>query len=641
MATAQETAEELHRAIAIRSRALEEASRRLRGPLSRARGDLRTGLDLIETFAREVRRAAQLEWDRTAPDPAAQEQVLTPLLRSVTLAASLLERHFAHGDRRELSEALTREIRSVLEELGLGKYRVIASHGDPNNFLTSYGDVEGALFTPIDPIVGRPGLAGRPYALFQVPRIEGSHLYWRPWLLGHEVAHVAVTELKAIEAFDLGNKFDHAAASALISPGVGAASPPILKRRALFEIARGWLTELLCDAFALLRYGPAAIAALGEYSVTSGSMDLLSTTHPPGSMRLELLSMHLGAITEPRLSAVVLPQLAVLPNPLTLSEPWAEHLHQFFLNHQVDVLQVVKEWPATPFSWDQRTELTLALADRVMSGLPGAEIVELDGVIQAASDADVVNAVWVARCEGSQVPIDDLGRKALSSLEFCRRWVGGGGALPLLTRDTPHEPALVGFERGTLSETSLINRMHPDCQRRLDVLPLLQRPRGSAIDLRLGNRFIVFRRTAVGSFDTLELGSDPRIMQTYVELDWSEQFVLHPNEMVLGASLEYLGLPSDLTAQVASRSSYGRLGLLSATAVQVHPFFHGCLTLELVNLSTIPLTLSPGERIAQLVINATDEVPDPGAEKYVYATGPEFSKVRDDDEADVLRRLRS
>jgi len=129
-------------------------------------------------------------------------------------------------------------------------------------------------------------------------------------------------------------------------------------------------------------------------------------------------------------------------------------------------------------------------------------------------------------------------------------------------------------------------------------------------------------------------------VQSYIELDWSEQLVLHPNEMVLGASLEYIALPPDLAAQVVSRSSYGRLGLLSATAVQVHPFFHGCLTLELVNLSTIPLCLSPGERVAQLVVTTTGMTENPGIEKYSYATGPEFSKVRGDHEADVLRRFR-
>jgi len=145
----------------------------------------------------------------------------------------------------------------------------------------------------------------------------------------------------------------------------------------------------------------------------------------------------------------------------------------------------------------------------------------------------------------------------------------------------------------------------------------------------------------IEAFDPLASGSDPRAIQLDIELAWTERFVLHPNELVLGSTLEYIVLPKDLSAQVITRSSYGRLGLLSATAVQVHPHFHGCLTLELVNLGTIPISLTPGERIAQLVVSRSGAVPDPGLDKYYCATGPEFSKVRDDPESDVLRGLRS
>lgn len=90
-------------------------------------------------------------------------------------------------------------------------------------------------------------------------------------------------------------------------------------------------------------------------------------------------------------------------------------------------------------------------------------------------------------------------------------------------------------------------------------------------------------------------------MQSLIRKGWGESFYLHPGELVLAATLEYIVMPADLTAQVITRSSYGRLGLLSATAVQVHPDFHGCLTLELVNLGEMPLAITPGERVAQLM----------------------------------------
>lgn len=53
-------------------------------------------------------------------------------------------------------------------------------------------------------------------------------------------------------------------------------------------------------------------------------------------------------------------------------------------------------------------------------------------------------------------------------------------------------------------------------------------------------------------------------MQMAVEKAWGDVFHLHPGQLVLAATLEYLVMPPDLAAQVITRSSYGRLGLISA-----------------------------------------------------------------------------
>lgn len=51
---------------------------------------------------------------------------------------------------------------------------------------------------------------------------------------------------------------------------------------------------------------------------------------------------------------------------------------------------------------------------------------------------------------------------------------------------------------------------------------------------------------------------------------------------------------------VVGRSTWGRLGLIVATAVGIHPGFAGSLTLELRNLGEAPITLFPVQTIAQL-----------------------------------------
>jgi len=76
--------------------------------------------------------------------------------------------------------------------------------------------------------------------------------------------------------------------------------------------------------------------------------------------------------------------------------------------------------------------------------------------------------------------------------------------------------------------------------------------------------------------------------------------------------------------------------------VQVHPLYRGCLTLELVNLGTVPIALHPGERIAQLVfMTAGPELPAPQGNslfegKYVCPTDPEFSLASYETEVAVL-----
>ena len=74
------------------------------------------------------------------------------------------------------------------------------------------------------------------------------------------------------------------------------------------------------------------------------------------------------------------------------------------------------------------------------------------------------------------------------------------------------------------------------------------------------------------------------------------------------------------------RSSWGRLGLIIATATAVSPCFKGSITLELVNLGEAPLVLYPGVRIAQLVVHTVEGIGTYEG-RYTCPTGPEFSRI--------------
>jgi dCTP deaminase len=128
--------------------------------------------------------------------------------------------------------------------------------------------------------------------------------------------------------------------------------------------------------------------------------------------------------------------------------------------------------------------------------------------------------------------------------------------------------------------------------------------------------------------------------QEEVVIPIGEPLWLHPGQFVLGATVEYLRFPSDLAADVVGRSSWGRVGLLVATAVMVQPGYRGTLTLELVNHGDGPIALYPGSRIAQLVVSPVVEPSEGSYEgKYAGSTGPEVSHIaKERDEIMALRR---
>lgn len=179
---------------------------------------------------------------------------------------------------------------------------------------------------------------------------------------------------------------------------------------------------------------------------------------------------------------------------------------------------------------------------------------------------------------------------------------------------------------------------------RLIVTPLLDRDRQigpGSIDLRLGTEFLEADRqnqTIIAPLHGLRGIGAPAHSRTYVPLGGI--FVLHPGQFVLGCTLEYLSVPADLIGQVLSRSSWGRLGLLVATAVIVQPGFRGVLTLELVNTGTIPIELRTGLRVAQLQLWQASETtmsPYSAGGQYTVPLGPESPKF--DRELSELARL--
>ena len=185
---------------------------------------------------------------------------------------------------------------------------------------------------------------------------------------------------------------------------------------------------------------------------------------------------------------------------------------------------------------------------------------------------------------------------------------------------------------------------NPDVKERLAVTPLLEAAQvgPASIDLRLGTEFKILRRTSQPGIDPAAL-NDLRTEELAESFSttFGEPFWLHPGQFVLGATLEYLRLPLSMGAYVLGRSSWGRVGLLVATAVMVQPGYRGCLTLELVNEGESPIALYPGVQIAQLAVHSLDQAtahPDAlGGGRYFGATTPIAAKL--EKEAAEIARL--
>jgi dCTP deaminase len=88
-----------------------------------------------------------------------------------------------------------------------------------------------------------------------------------------------------------------------------------------------------------------------------------------------------------------------------------------------------------------------------------------------------------------------------------------------------------------------------------------------------------------------------------------------PGKLVLANTLERVELPilpgrPSLAARVEGRSSFARCGLLiHFTAPTIHAGFKGRITLELINLGSIPILLYPQSYVCQLIIEEVVGLP--------------------------------
>lgn len=192
-----------------------------------------------------------------------------------------------------------------------------------------------------------------------------------------------------------------------------------------------------------------------------------------------------------------------------------------------------------------------------------------------------------------------------------------------------------------LSRGEILERMeqfganHP---RSLVITPLLYKKKkdvfdADSVDLRLGCYFLL-PKTLDQPFFSPDRSSAVSL-HTKVHVPLGHFLVVPAHQTVLGATLEFIKLPNDVSGEVLTKSSVARTFIVVETAPWIHPLYRGCLTLEIANVSNTPVLLYPGRPICQLVLMHVSGLdiggkPDTNYFGPVYPEAPKFKNPEED-----------
>jgi dCTP deaminase len=543
-------------------------------------------------------------------------------------------------------------------------------------------DVESKILAPLGPtfhIISFPALEKDNILLHSLIGHE----------IGHLIANDLVRQDETEYLDGIRNEIESFADSTLKDQDIdeGSAGGPLalasMRAKLIGEISDlcliYWsraLKEILSDVVGTILFGPAALFSTLEIAVQSG-FDLAPTRsnnyYPPWRTRIREILNVVDALAGDLLS--VESAMFKIPVPFSLkgvggalgltSEKRAD-----FVNERVqtiralaaessDRIQIDKYRPskiaydALPEYIKKHTEsiisiigknafkksslkrLLPALIERLDAGItPNAEHDMPSKAGASVGLVEVLNSAWYQKVslsspqsssyvEQFETLRSQRNRLTLKSIDFT--------FLSSQYPKTKRLPAVAGesTKAGALSGSQLQGLMEKlDIRERLIVTPLFNPAESigsSAIDVRLGTEFILFKKETFQSLDVTSassIGEGIRYRNRIIR-KIREPFILHPRQLVIGSTMEYIQVPEGLMAYVIGKSTWGRTGLIIATATKVDPGFKGCITLEIVNEGEVPLVLVPGLPIAQLVFHPTS---NSSSYEGVYGCpiGPEF-----------------
>lgn len=131
---------------------------------------------------------------------------------------------------------------------------------------------------------------------------------------------------------------------------------------------------------------------------------------------------------------------------------------------------------------------------------------------------------------------------------------------------------------------------------------LLDNIQPASIDLRLDKLIKTPKKNGV-----IDLTIDNAAY--FEDVTIKDDYILRAGDMILGQTLEHIGIPRDCNATIHNRSSLARVGLDVSVASYINPGYEGKLPIIIKNIGNLPIKLVPGIRICQMEIS--DVQPSP------------------------------
>src|SRR6266849_756838 len=132
-----------------------------------------------------------------------------------------------------------------------------------------------------------------------------------------------------------------------------------------------------------------------------------------------------------------------------------------------------------------------------------------------------------------------------------------------------------------------------------------------SVDFRLGNEFSIFEHSRHAYIDLRDKRGIEDLMKSVIVAS-GDAFILQPRE-----------LDDDVLGRLEGRSSLGRIGIIvHGTAGLFDPGWSGKATLELSNLSRMPVALYPGMRICSFTF---EQLSSPVSVPYRNKAGNKYS----------------